>query len=266
MAVTIVFRGLMVFVKLPGEMQIGVLRAPGHIPRILTITNGVLDSILDLRLRPELDRVRDWKIEVMNPTPSGISIYTDGTNPPFKRLASHPNDPDPNDPSRRDFRWIADLEAADLHDKDLSSEIETRLLRFVVHLQHGTFATRLLSPFLLREDVATTLQVPYGPMAAASECSISFGAGGSVQLTADGATAFDFQDKPNTIYEFSHTPPDVDPNQPHRSPGGHFQMYYDCLFKHDPRPKFNLVKPRGAPAPDPQLCGATLLGLRTTPL
>ncbi|MCA1577730.1 MAG: hypothetical protein LC794_10265 [Acidobacteria bacterium] len=257
MPVTIVFRGLMVLGQAApktGRIQLGVLRAPNHFPRILTMKNGVLAGIFDLRRRPELDRVRDWSIHVTNPSPSGIDRREDGRD--FDRLANH---------QPWDFRWIADLEGRGLHERDLTEDLDTSRLRLVINVDHGSFATRLQSPiFLRRQVVPAGGTTRYGMTAAVTECVIST-AGGSVSLMVDGTEAFAFPDVANTLYEISNAPPDVNPSDPNPG-GGHFHMYYDHLFRPRPRERFDLEVQSMPPAPDPALCGVTFLGLRRTEL
>jgi hypothetical protein len=236
-------------------MEIGVLKAPQHFPRILTKKRGVLAGIFDLRRRPELDRVRAWKIDVTNPS-GGVVVRTDGTTP-FNRLANH---------QEYDFRWIIDLEGRDLHNRDLTRELDTRKLRFVINVDHGTFATRLRSPrFIRREVLPAGGTVAYGPSAAVTECTITFGSGGRVRLMADATETFAFPDEADTVYEISNSPPDVDPRNPNPG-GGHFRMYYPHLFKPRPPQKFDLELESSQPAPDPALCGVTFLSLRRTSL
>lgn len=259
MPVTIVFRGLMAFAQPQppnGRMEIGVLRAPHHFPRILTMRRGVLAGIFDLRRRPELDRVRAWSINVTNPAPGGVIVRTDGVTP-FNRLGNHPE---------FDFRWIIDLEGPDLHNRELTNELDTNRLRFVISVDHGTFATRLQSPRFLRRQIAPAGgTVPYGRSAAVTECGITFGAGGRVRLMADATEAFAFPDEPETLYEISNSPPDVDPSNPNPG-GGHFHMYYDHLFRPNPQERFDLELESAPPAPDPALCGVGRLGRRQSSL
>lgn len=258
MSATIVFRGLMVFHKMGDVMEIGFLRAPGHVPRILTMKNGVLAGVFDLRRRPELDRETDWRLVVDNPLQQTAIPYTSGA---FDRLTQTDS---------RDFRFITDFEAGDLHNRDLNRELNTRGLRLILKVSNGLFYTRLLSPFLNRIKVGPSDVTPYGPAAAVVGCDITFNAG-SVKLRAGGPTgaiAFDFNEgvESSTLYEISNSPPDVPPSAPHPA-GGHFQMYYHHLFKPNPREQFDLI-PRDDPhpGPDPALCGAGSLGRRTIPL
>ena len=261
MPVTIVFRGLMVLLQpRTGGMQVGVLRAPGHFPRILTMENGVVAGLFDLRRRPELDRVRDWAIEVTNPSRAGVTLHTDGTPSPFDRL-------DPRHTDLRDFRWITDLEGPDLQNESVSAQIDRSRLRFVINMQNGEFATRLLSPSLERQNPDAS-KIPFGNIAAVTECVMSFGSGGRVRMTADGNEVFPFPERANTIYEFANTPPDIDPGHVHENPMVHFTMYYDHLFRAGqppPNKRFDLVVPDATPAPDPALCGIGYMGQTTDP-
>jgi hypothetical protein len=274
--VTIVFRGLMVFNKQPDRMEIGFIDAlykPGdehahsgetatstgvHIPRILTMKDGIITSVFDLRNRPELGKVRNWEFVVKKPSQDTVTTFEQGGD--FVR-SSHPVE--------RDFRWITDLEADDFHARPLSLEINTRQLLMVLYVRHGQFYTKLKSPPLQRtgEEQGS----PYGCNAAVVGCDISFEDDGGVQLMAgggSGAQAFNFTIEEGTIYEISNTPPDVPVEKAlpvHAS--GHFDMYYTKLFNAEPDDKFDLIlADDGTPAPDPTRCGAIYLGQRDDPL
>ena len=232
-----------------------------HIPRILTTKNGVLSSIFDLRNRPELGSVRNWTLEVTNPRDTEVKL--DQTNT-FNRA-----NPGANTAPERDFRWITDLEAGDLHGRDLSLEINTRQFLFVLYVRNGSFYTRLLSPVLRRKRLNPMQVEAYGPSAAVVGCDITFEDDGGVSLMAggpNGSTVFNFEPDEGTVYEISNGPPDVPLEQatPLDAPG-HFHMYYDKLFKNPVR-EFDLITEDQAPAPDPTLCGVTYLGLRSDPL
>src|SRR5262249_23955180 len=108
--IQIVFRGLMVFNRQPNGMEIGFVDSlykpggnghvhpepssavasdhhdepevedpfedtieepPVHVPRILTVKNGVLSAIFDLRNRSDLGTVRNWQLVVTNPVAPG---------------------------------------------------------------------------------------------------------------------------------------------------------------------------------------------------
>jgi hypothetical protein len=261
MLTTIVFRGLMVFHRLGDFMEIGFLDAPGHVPRILTMKGGILASVFDLRTRPELRKVRNWGLEVTNPLQPTATTFTEGES--FDRL-THRNP--------RDFRWIADLEARDLFGRNLSAELNTSQLLLVLYVRHGEFYTKMKSPLLTRKTIKTDAEVAYGSMAAVTGCDIKFDTG-TLKLVAGGTggtVAFRFTEgvDQDTIYEFSNSPPDVPLDKPTPpDEGGHFPMYYDHLFITQPDDAFKLVKSEDTdPAPDPALCGATLLGSRTDPL
>ncbi len=232
-----------------------------HIPRILTTKNGVLSSIFDLRNRPELGTVRNWTLEVTNPRDPEVKLVQDAI---FNRA-----DPVANTAPERDFRWITDLEASDLHGRDLSLEINTRQFLFVLYVQNAEFYTRLLSPVLRRKRFNPVQVEAYGPSAAVVGCDITFEDDGGVSLMAggpNGSTVFNFESDEGTVYEISNGPPDVPVEQatPLDAPG-HFHMYYDKLFKNPVR-EFDLITEDQAPAPDPTLCGVTFLSLRSDPL
>ena len=284
MKTTIVFRGLMVLHKHGDTMEIGFLNAlynpaaehnhegtpahagnginhaghqhsASHIPRILTTKNGVLSEIFDLRNRPELGTVRDWSLVVTNPTlPRGATLRQAG---PFNR-ATHADE--------TDFRWITDMEADDLHGRDLSMDINTRQLLFVLYVRDGEFYTRLKSPVLRRRRLNPMRVQPYGATAAVVGCDIEFGPGGGVQLMAggpDGSIVYDFDSDEDTVYEISNGPPDVPAEAPTSiDEQGHFHMYYDMLFKNRRPDQYDLLAEDRAPAPDPVLCGVTYLGRR----
>lgn len=267
---TIVFRGLMIFHedKKNNLMEIGLLQRPGHIPRILTITNGVLAGVFDLRDGPALGE-RKWRIDVNNPVTQGISTYTNGS-PELKRL-THDDD--------KDFRWIMDFEGSDFYDRELT-DMKTQELMPVLQVPVGEFYTRLKAPSLLRREDGGAFS-PFGAVAAVTGCDIQINGGGAELNVVDGSNIFTFKkpDEPlqNTIYEITNTPPDVPETlgaAPH--PGGHhpgpnhddhFQNYY-ALFDTNkmPSPIFGFRPPDGSPNPDPALCGKGRVGKRTEPL
>jgi hypothetical protein len=257
MSATIVFRGLMVFHYMDGVMEIGVLEdgKSGHVPRIITTKNGVVSSIFDLRSVDDFGHVRDWEIEVTNPLQAMATKFQQGDV--FNRR---------NHPYERDFRWITDLEGSDLHDKDLSDDIDTSRIKTVLRVRHGEFYTRLLSKPLLRQNVRPPGQpIPYGMAAEVTGCDIAFNIG-QLRLKAGNSQVLTFDEgvEDGVIYEFSNAPPDVPVDRPHEH-GGHFHMYYHDLFKvHEPPHQFDLVPEDDPdPAPDPATCGATILGRRT---
>ena len=292
MKTTIVFRGLMVLHKHLDTMEIGFVDAlynqseqngnsahhanhngngAVHIPRILTTKNGVLSSIFDLRNRPELGTVRNWSLEVKNPTDTKVTL----------RQPDPPDPPDPLPPFDRtrtgsgeefekDFRWITDMEADDLHGRDLSLDINTRQFLFVLYVHHGLFYTQLKSPVLRRRRFNPTSVDQYGPTAAVVGCDITFNAGGGVRLMAggpNGATVFNFDHDEDTVYEISNGPPDVPVEEPiPLDAPGHFHMYYDKLFKNPRLDRFDLLTEDQAPAPDPTICGVVYLGKRDDPI
>lgn len=285
MKTTIVFRGLMVLHRHLDTMEIGFVDAlynqseqngnpathanhngngAAHIPRILTTKNGVLSSIFDLRNRPELGTVRNWSLEVTNPTSAGIGV-TLRQKDPFYRTGTGSGDD-----FEKDFRWITDMEAGDLHDRDLSLEINTRQFLFVLYVRHGLFYTQLKSPVLRRRRFNPTTVEQYGPTAAVVGCDITFNAGGGVRLMAggpNGATVFNFDHDEDTVYEISNGPPDVPVEEPiPLDAPSHFHMYYDKLFANPRMDRFDLLTEDQAPAPDPTICGVVYLGKREDPI
>lgn len=270
---TIVFRGLMIFHedKTNNLMEIGILREPGHVPRIITIKNGVHADVYDLRERPELDdeSSRSWRIEVTNPAQKGISTYTDGQM--FDRK-THPND--------RDFRWIMDFEGSDFYDKDLTAQVDARKLMPVLQVPVGQFYTRLKSPSLNRSEDGGELR-EFGAIAGVTGCDIVL-EGGTAELSAvGGGSIFQFKSEgeslENTIFEITNTPPDVPAvfgtGSGHGGHGGHtgasphqdhFQFYYGLFLPgRIPSPIFGFRPLDGSPAPNPALCGKGRLGRRT---
>lgn len=272
--VSIMFRGLLVFHQRTDHMEIGVLDAaghegaaaaahPAHVPRIITTKNGVISSIFDLRNRRELGprgqpgHVRNWEIEVTNPLQPGVNTYTRGDE--FTRVTH---------PYAKDFRWITNLEGPDLHNRDLADELDTEgKLLIVLEMSHGEFYTQQLSKRLIRRNANNPPEpTPFGMAAEVIGCDISLEVG-EVRLKAGNTTIFNFNEsvQDGVVYEFSNAPPDVPTHRPPYQAGpGHFSLYYTHMFR-DPLPddQFRLV-PEGdvAPAPDPALCGATLVGER----
>lgn len=281
MSATIVFRGLMVFHYMGDHMEIGVVDAPAHadgqghpahVPRIIKTKNGVISSIFDLRNATELGSppqpgaapvspplpipVRDWEIAVSNPAQPTATRFRQGED--FDRI---------HHPFAKDFRWITDLEGRDLHNRDLTAELDTGKLLMVLRVRHGQFYTHQLSrPLNRRNANPPAQQKPFGRAAEVVGCKIDFEIG-SLLLKAGNKRIFTFDegDENGVIYEFSNAPPDVPTMRPPYQPGpGHFAMYYSHLFKAPkPQDEFQLI-PDGdpTPSPDPALCGAVGLGTR----
>jgi hypothetical protein len=222
--------------------------------------NGILASVLDLRNRDELDRIRNWEIKTNVANPQ-VELVKVGAN--FDRLSSP--EPDP-----RDFRWITDLEGRDLHNRKLSSELDTRQLLLVLYIRHGTFYTKMKSPVFRRvKKNPPPQEIAFGCTAAVTACDITVDTE-RVTLVAGGAVPvfpFDESVEDGTIYEISNAPPDVPADAPTPADeGGHFHMYYDKLFNMKPADQFDLVRDDQQPSPDPAQCGASFLGQRDDPL
>jgi len=270
MSATIVFRGLMVFHYMEDHMEIGLLNAMAHegggaqphvahVPRIIKTKNGVISSIYDLRKDEELGNVRDWEIEVSNPTQPIATRFRQGEN--FNRI---------HHPFARDFRWLVDLEGEDLHNRDLTAELDTDKLLMVLRVRHGLFYTHQLSrPLNRRNAQPPAQQREFGRGAEVVGCKIDFEMG-SLELKAEGSRIFTFDegDEDNVIYEISNAPPDVLPDHKYEPGPGHFAMYYTHLFRNPrlrgaPNDEFQLI-PTGdpTPSPDPALCGAVGVGTR----
>src|SRR5215210_1264087 len=267
MRVTIVFRGLMVFHYMTDYMEIGVMDAPlhpghpVHVPRIIKTKNGVISSIFDLRTRPELKsvgqpgRIREWELEVTNPLQPTATKFQQGPN--FNRL---------HHPHPRDFRWITDLEGRDLHNRDLTADLDTSKLLMVLRVRHGEFYTAQLSKRLTRKRANPPVEnIPFGIAAEVIGCDIAFDLG-DLTLRAGNTRAFTFDEsaEDGVIYEISNAPPDVPPDAPYPVGSGHFAMYYSHLFRTPlPNDEYKLI-PEGdvTPSPDPALCGAVVLGQR----
>lgn len=274
MSVKIMFRGLMLFHKMNGVMEIGVLnhldhggganlpQGPPHVPRIITTKHGVISSVFDLRTRPESrpplepGHVKNWEIFVEDPVQTSATTEQNGG---FDRK---------NHADTRDYRWIADLEGDDLHAIDLTNHLDTPSLPMVLKVQNGHFYTQQLSKPLLRKTESTGVEDHYGRAAEVTGCDIDINSG-EVQLKVNGNIVFRFKDnsEDDVVYEFSNAPPDVLPDRVYSAnEPGHFQMYYR-LFKKGPsalsHESFTLIpQVQFAPAPDPALCGAAGLGKR----
>ena len=264
MSATIVFRGLMVFHYMGDHMEIGLLNAlahedggghAAHVPRIIKAKNGVVSSITDLRnSRAQLGPERNWEIEVSNPTQPIATRLRQGEE--FDRLRH---------PFAKDFRWLADLEGRDLHNRDLTAELDTTKLLMVLNVRHGQFYTHQLSrPLNRRNANPPAQQKAFGRAAEVIGCKIGFEMG-SLELKAGNAHVYTFDegDEAGVIYEISNAPPDVPPAEPYQPGPGHFAMYYSHLFRTAPEDEFQLIADGDAtPSPDPALCGAVGVGTR----
>lgn len=272
---TIVFRGLMIFHEDERNqlMEIGMLREETHVPRILTIKNGVTAALQDLRSRPELSDPthRIWRLDVTKPAKEGIRIYTNGSGDLDRK--THGDD--------RDFRWIMDFEGKDFYDRDLTEQMISKKLMPILQIRQGEFYTRLKSPPLKRKEDDGAFKL-FGAVAGVTGLDIPIN-GGSVTLTVAGSETriFSFVKEgesipANTIFEFANTPPEVflDPHGGHGNGGhggqvhrDHFQFYYNLFPPNNlPSPKFTFEPLDLAPGPDPALCGKGRVGLRKPPL
>jgi hypothetical protein len=272
MSATIVFRGLMAFHYMEDYMEIGLLNAMAHpdgepqphvahVPRIITSRNGVVSSIYDLRKHPDkLGPVRDWEIVASNPTQPTATRFRQGEH--FDRL---------HHPFAKDFRWLVDLEGEDLHDRDLTAELDTSRLLMVLRVRHGLFYTHQLSKPLNRSNAnPPPREQDFGRAAEVVGCKIGFEIG-TLDLMAGKTHIFSFDqgDEDGVIYEISNAPPDVLPDHKYDPGPGHFAMYYTHLFRNPrlrglPDDEFLLVPvdEGSEPSPDPALCGAIDLGKR----
>jgi len=234
-----------------------------HIPRVLTMENGVLADLLDLRNRPDLlGVVRRWELRAVNPVGSEATLK--GTGPADRKQ-------EPTDSNREDFKWIVDLEGPDMHNKNLTADISTARLLMVLIVRNGEFSTKLISPFLNRETLGGGTD-PFGFAAAVTGLDITCTVSnpndeGAVDLLAGSTLVKRLQPKKgrDTVFEISNAPPDV-PAEAANPIGaaGHFHMYYDKLFiNHPPDVQFDFEAIGSAPAPDPALCGVTFLSQRT---
>lgn len=258
---TIVFRGLMVMHKAPDHVQLGILPAPGHFPRITTITNSVFVKTFDLNNpeQPSIDPDRPiWRLDV--DSPSGITFLTTGET--FDRKTHE-------DP--KDFRWSSDLEGTEFYNEDLTTRLNTGQLLPVVKIFNGSFYTRLKTPPLLRSQGANAAE-EFGCIAAVTGCDIVLN-GNNARLIEEGSdrVLFTFTNEPDTIYEFANTPPDIEPHPGHHHedpvPADHFQLYYELFSDLTGIEKFGFRADEagalGPPAPHPALCGIVRLGKRT---
>jgi hypothetical protein len=237
-----------------------------HVPRILTMEDGLLSAVFDFRNRRELGVVRNWELEVTKPLqPQVILRKPELTLDRKNKTATN----------KSDFRFIIDLEGQDMHSLGLSGLISTSNLLMVLKVRFGEFFTRMHSATLDRETVVGGgLPIPYGYAAAVTGCDITFDDnGGGVNLNAVvGSTKrfiTSFSPKPDrdTIFEISNSPPDVLTGGPiPRDARNHFHMYYDKLFIDDPTTQFDFLVLGEPPAPDPSLCGVTWLSQRPDPL
>ena len=287
MTVKIVFRGLLLFNELnaAGSMQIGVVgshpqpqgaagihnhpqgavanQAPHvpHVPRIITTKNGVIISILDLRTRPELrpqgmsGHVRNWEIHVSNPLQPNVTLDTQGNWD--RKTHPHP----------RDYRFMTELDGADLH--GAINDLQTNSLMMVLTVGHGRFYTDQLSRRLNRKNITkgpSGAEEEFGLAAEVTGCDIDTNTG-TVELRADGNIIFKFKERfeDGVVYEFSNAPPDVLPNRVYGlNELRHFRLYHHLFGAGAPADRWDLIPQVDlAPAPDPALCGAARVDPRS---
>ncbi|HEY9282860.1 MAG TPA: hypothetical protein VIP46_05350 [Pyrinomonadaceae bacterium] len=269
-SLTIVFRGLLVMHEVrpesgPSYFEVGVVPDDHHVLRINTIKNGVLASVTNLEARVDSRRPR-WRLQVANPL-GGVSTHTAPGG--FRRRTHRVEE---------DYRWITDL-AEVFDDPNVEDRMDTSVLRPVVRIDNGVFYTRLKSPTLRK--LVDGAPFPFGALAGVVGCDIpAFGGGARlVNEQEPERPIFNFEPGPNTIYEFSNAPPDVEvPHDPHhRTPGAdaaasdvieavrarapedcaddHFLKYYKLFRNPADEPVICFTEPDEQPAPDPALCG-----------
>lgn len=248
--ISIVFRGLLVLnqheVEGSPSMEIGILEAHEHVPRIMTFRNGVREEtqLLDMGNPAKL-----WRLVVDNPVGAGISLRQTGS---FNRLAGTGREDD--------FRWIIDLENAEFPygDIDENFQLKRNALKHVIQIPAGEFYTRLKSPELARSE-NEGVPVDFGAIAGVIGCDIQVRSGGAKLIWADGEPPiFEFSSDPKVMYEIANAPADIE-----TEPVDHFHHYYD-IFKNEPPKKYGferkVVGEAGPPGPNPALCGKIFLG------
>lgn len=268
---TISFRGLMVFhFGSEGgkqQLEVGVLPTEGHVFRVTTFRKGSAKGTPTPLPAP---RQRNWRLDA--PAGQGITRREKGE---FKR-ETHGFD--------EDFRWIMDLEGGEFYDDDLTEKLRTSGLKPVIRVPGGDLYTKLLAPDLLRSKGKGEFK-DFGKIAAVTACDITF-EGEEVKLLDGSTEVFTFRKDPEVeFYEIRNTPPAEDEEPPIEVPDGgghthhgtaeddkdHFRFYYNIFKDKEGVEKFQFkpkAPPAGGPAPEPnpQLCGKTMLGKRTTTL
>lgn len=271
---TITFRGLMIlhFGSEKGKefLEVGILRAPGHIPRITTFRKGTGGVDGTPHLLPEAKQ-RGWRLDV----PGGQGVTRRQKGAQFDRMTHD---------FEQDFRFIMDLEGGEFYSQDLTKRLDTRGLMPVIRVPAGDLFTRLESGRLRRKKGNGPFD-PFGQIAAVTACDLTF-KGEEVRLLEGRDVIFTFRKDPGVeIYEIRNTPPADDETPPvpvpsgaghtHHGPGGqhddHFQFYYDIFRDLNGIEKFEFRQegnPQAGPhpIPDPQLCGQTMLSRRTSDL
>jgi hypothetical protein len=282
---TIVFRGLLVFHQLsitgqPKIFEIGILpekmghdsegmghdMCTRHVPRIMTIRNGVLESTTPLQTAID-DTPGIWRLVIDKPVSMGVTTrQSDTTSDKVDR--NKPPIPD-------DFRLIINLANDEFPYKKISgkpidptkgTQLDFSQLPVVVQVPSGDFYTRLQSePLNIIEDPPNGTPKPFGVIAGVIGCDISLD-GDKADLIGPGIAApviFSFKADPNAIYEFSNSPPDT-AEHPGPQEASHFMNYYR-LF-HPAAKKFDLQRQQGGPGPNPALCGVIDTGESDEPL
>ena len=279
---TIVFRGLLVFHQLnvagqPKIFEIGILpentgQVSGdmtehieHVPRIMTIRNGVLESTTPLQKVIE-DTPGVWQLVVDQPATVGVTTrQSDTTSDKVDRV---------NPPMSEDFRLILNLANSEfpygkitgkpIAPPPVGTQIDLSKLQVVVRVPSGEFYTRLPSNLLNRQEDPDNGPISsFGCIAGVVGCDISLNGTGAALVGPGGgaSTIFPFKADQNVIYEFSNSPPDI---AEHSGPGTHFMRYYQ-LF-HPAVKKFDFKNQIGGPGPNPALCGAIYTGETNEPL
>lgn len=256
---TIVFRGLLVCQQFresssrPPVFEIGILDEPReHVPRIMKIRNGVLESTFLLRdfikARPGL-----WRLVVDQPTTTGVT-----TRPSDMGTVDRIN----TDPRSTDFRLILNLSNSEFpYGRLTSRELNFSKLPVVIRIPSGEFYTKLQSDLLKRHVRPNGAFNDFGHIAGVMGCDISLNGTGASLMGPGTSTQpiFTFDNRQeNVIYEFSNSPADIH-FHPHGSGTSHFLHYYQ-LFRDPNVMKFDFAEPGGPPGPNPALCGKIYIG------
>lgn len=247
--VTLVFSGLYLFAfgKDKQFCQAGIMEADRHCLKVKIVTTATKtgsSSQMEFEI-PE----GDVFFEIPGRTP-GIGTYATGA---FDRTASHDN---------KDFRWVLDLEGAELHNRKLSTKANA--IKRTITISNGLFYNHEGRPVRITATASQTRDVE---IARKIGCAVYLGEDEAAVLRYGPNSSFSIKlsNAPNVRYEIflDNICPETTP------PGdGDFERYYDVVeVPADEQFKVKL-SPTAPPSPgDPRSpCDPVFMGISEAPL